>query len=96
MVDMTLEVDAMTLLAGIEPLGLFIAPGWAKTVAYLPLGLVFNFNGLWVNLGYAVLGAAVSRRLAPLQQGRAWLQRLAGVMFIGFGLKLALTDNPPS
>jgi len=23
-----------------------------------------------------------------------WLERAAGVMFIGFGLKLALTDNP--
>jgi threonine/homoserine/homoserine lactone efflux protein len=75
----------------------FIAPGAEhQTAAFLLLGLVFNFNGLWVNLGYAALGAAVSRRLAPLQQGRAWLQRLAGVMFIGFGLKLALTDNPPS
>jgi len=67
-----------------------------QTVAFLLLGLVFNFNGLWVNLAYAALGAAVSRRLAPLRQGRAWLQRLAGVMFIGFGLELALTDNPPS
>jgi len=75
----------------------FIAPGAEhQTVAFLLLGLVFNFNGLWVNLGYAALGAAVSRRLASLQQGRAWLQRSAGVMFIGFGLKLALTDNPPS
>jgi threonine/homoserine/homoserine lactone efflux protein len=75
----------------------FITPGAEhQTVAFLLLGLVFNFNGLWVNLAYAALGAAVSRRLAPLQQGGAWLQRLAGVMFIGFGLKLALTDNPPS
>ena len=58
------------------------------------LGLVFNVNGLWVNLGYAALGAAVSRRFATLQRGMAWLQRVAGVLFIGFGLKLALTDNP--
>lgn len=67
-----------------------------KTGALLLLGLVFNFNGLWVNLGYAGLGAAVDRRLAPRQQGMNWLPRLAGVMFIGFGLKLALTDNPLS
>ena len=56
--------------------------------------VVFNFNGLWVNLGYAALAAAVSRRIATLQQGMAWLQRVAGGLFIGFGLKLALTDNP--
>ena len=87
----------MTLFAGIDHLGLFIAPAAEhQTVAFLLVGLVFNFNGLWVNLGYAALGAAVSRRLARLQQGMAWLQRSAGVMFIGFGLKLALTDNPPS
>lgn len=75
----------------------FIAPGAEhKTLAFLLLGLVFNFNGLWINLGYAALGAAASQRVATLQYGMAWLQRLAGVMFIGFGLKLALTDNPLS
>ncbi|MBK9443039.1 MAG: LysE family translocator [Comamonadaceae bacterium] len=73
----------------------FITPAAEhKTLAFLLLGLVFNFNGLWVNLGYAALAAAVSRRIATLQQGMAWLQRVAGVLFIGFGLKLALTDNP--
>jgi len=38
----------------------------------------------------------MSQRLATRQHGMAWLQLLVGVMFIGFGLKLALTDNPPS
>ncbi|WP_394756351.1 LysE family translocator [Rhodoferax sp.] len=75
----------------------FIAPGAEhKTLAFLLLGLVFNFNGLWVNLGYAALGAAVSQRMASLQQALVWLQRAGGLLFIGFGLKLALTDNPPS
>lgn len=73
----------------------FIAPAAEhKTAAFLLLGLVFNFNGLWVNLAYAALGAAVAQRLAALQSGMAWFQRVAGAMFIGFGLKLALTDNP--
>ena len=73
----------------------FIAPAAEhKTLAFLLLGLVFNANGLWVNLGYAALAAALSRRFARLQQGLGWLQRVAGVLFIGFGLKLALTDNP--
>jgi len=75
----------------------FIAPAAEhKMLAFLLLGLVFNFNGLWVNLGYAALAAAVSQRLAVLQHGMACLQRVAGVLFIGFGLKLALTDNPVS
>jgi threonine/homoserine/homoserine lactone efflux protein len=73
----------------------FIAPeAHDKTTAFLLLGLLFNFNGLWVNLGYAALGAAVSQRFTSLKRGMAWLERVAGVLFIGFGLKLALTDNP--
>ncbi|NDP40113.1 MAG: hypothetical protein GZ093_15410 [Rhodoferax sp.] len=87
----------MTLVAGIELLGLFIASGLGITRSRFFLrGLVFNFNGRWVNLGYAAVGAAVSRRLALRQQGMNWPQRSAGVMFIGFGLKQALTDNPLS
>lgn len=73
----------------------FIAHGAPnKMMAFLLLGLIFNFNGLWVNLGYAALGAAVSQRFAALQSGMRWLERVAGTLFIGFGLKLALTDNP--
>ena len=74
----------------------FIAPAAEhKTAAFLLLGLIFNFNGLWINLGYAALGAAVSHRFAALQHGMRGLERVAGALFIGFGLKLALTDNPP-
>lgn len=73
----------------------FIAPGAPdKTLAFVLLGLIFNFNGLWVNLAYAALGAAVSQRFTALQRGMRWLERVAGAVFIGFGLKLALTDNP--
>lgn len=54
----------------------FIAPGAQdKPLAFLLLGLVFNFTAL--------------------QRGMHWLERVAGALFIGFGLKLALTDNPP-
>jgi len=31
-----------------------------------------------------------------VQRGMAWLDRVAGALFITFGLKLALTDNPVS
>ena len=58
------------------------------------LGLISNFNGFWVNPGYAALGAGVSRRFAALPARMRWLERASGALFIGFGLKLALTDNP--
>ena len=73
----------------------FIAPAAQdKTLAFLLLGLIFNFNGLWVNLGYAALGALVAHRFSVLQRGMRRLERVAGALFIGFGLKLAVTDNP--
>jgi threonine/homoserine/homoserine lactone efflux protein len=74
----------------------FITPGAEhKMAAFLLLGLIFNVNGLWVGLGYAALAAAVSQRFLALQSAMVWLERAAGTLFIVFGLKLALTDNPP-
>lgn len=73
----------------------FIAPGADnKVVVFLLLGLLFNINSLPINFGYAVLAAWASRRVAAVQRIMHWLDRAAGVMFIGFGLKLALSDNP--
>jgi threonine/homoserine/homoserine lactone efflux protein len=81
----------------------FIDPGAVhKTLAFVLLGLVFNLNSLWVNLGFAWLGASLgaalgtagSPRWRTLQGKLHWLERAAGVMFIAFGLKLALSDNP--
>ncbi|MBC7436267.1 MAG: LysE family translocator [Bdellovibrionales bacterium] len=73
----------------------FIPPGVAsKTLAFLFLGLVFNFNGLWVNIAWALAAAWLAGRVGAVQRGMQGLERAAGAMFIGFGLKLALTDNP--
>lgn len=75
----------------------FIAPGVdQKALAFLALGLVFSFNSLWVNIGWALAAAWLAGRLAVVQQGLAWLDRVAGVMFLGFGLRLALSENPNS
>ena len=62
--------------------------------AFLLLGLIFNINGLWVNAGWALLAAWGARRLGALQRGMSGLQRLAGALFVGFGLKLAFTAAP--
>lgn len=73
----------------------FIAPGVEnKPLAFLLLGLLFNFNGLWVNLGWAVAAAWLARRAGVVQQSMHWLDRIAGAMFVGFGIKLALTAAP--
>ena len=73
----------------------FIAPGVEnKPLAFLLLGLLFNFNGLWVNLGWAVAAAWLARRAGVVQKSMHWLDRIAGAMFVGFGIKLALTAAP--
>lgn len=73
----------------------FIAPGAAHpSWAFLWLGLVFNVNALGVNIGWAMVAAWVAGRLGALNSAMTRLQRVAGAMFIGFGLKLALADNP--
>ena len=73
----------------------FIAPGTPdKVTAFLLLGLLFNLNSLPINFGYAWLAGWASRRVGALQRAMHWMDRAAGVMFIGFGLKLALSDNP--
>jgi threonine/homoserine/homoserine lactone efflux protein len=73
----------------------FITPSMDnKPLAFLLLGLLFNFNGLWVNIGWALAAAWLAQRVDAVQRSMHWLDRIAGAMFITFGLKLALTDNP--
>ncbi len=73
----------------------FIAPGTEDKVgAFLLLGLLFNLNSLPINFGYAWLAGWASRRVGTVQRAMHWMDRAAGVMFIGFGLKLALSHNP--
>lgn len=73
----------------------FIAPGTDnKVAAFLALGLLFNLNSLPINFGYAWLAGWTSRRVGAVQRAMHWMDRAAGLMFIGFGLKLALSDNP--
>ena len=74
----------------------FIAPGVDnKPMAFLMLGLLFNFSGLWVNVGWALTAAWMGRRLGSVRAAMHWLERGAGLMFIGFGIRLALADHPP-
>ena len=60
--------------------------------AFLALGLLFNMNALPINLGYVALAAWVGQRADALQRGMVWLERAAGAVFIGFGVRLALSQ----
>lgn len=73
----------------------FIAPSVAnKPLAFLLLGLLFSFNGLWVNIGWALAAAWLADRATLVQRSMHWLDRVAGVLFVSFGIKLALTESP--
>ena len=73
----------------------FIAPGTAHTgVVFLALGLIFTVNGLLVCMGWALAAAWVAGRAGTLTRITRWMDGCAGVVFITFGIKLALTDNP--
>nr|WP_315188497.1 LysE family translocator [uncultured Albidiferax sp.] len=73
----------------------FITPGAAQpTLAFLLLGLLFNLNAVPINLGYALLAAWAARRMGAVRRGMHWLERCAGALFVGFGIKLALSAKP--
>lgn len=73
----------------------FITPGTAHTGwMFLLLGLVFTFNGTWVNVGWALATAWLARRTAELARVARWMDGVAGAVFIAFGVRLALTDAP--
>lgn len=72
----------------------FIAPDAPhKALAFVLLGTLFNINSIAVNCGWALAAAWMARR-AALQRAMHWLDRVAGAMFMGFGLRLALSDPP--
>ena len=73
----------------------FIAPEAPhKALVFLLLGLLFNLNSLPINFGYAWLAAWAARRVHAVQRAMHWMDLAAGLLFVGFGLKLAMTDNP--
>jgi threonine/homoserine/homoserine lactone efflux protein len=73
----------------------FIAPNASHpALTFVLLGVLFNVNALPINVGYALLAAWAMRRMGAVQCAMHWLDRLAGVMFVGFGIKLALAEVP--
>lgn len=64
------------------------------TLAFLALGTLFNINAMPINVGWAYAAAWLARRAGWAQRTLRWLDRVAGMMFMGFGLKLALSASP--
>ncbi|TAG26549.1 MAG: LysE family translocator [Burkholderiales bacterium] len=72
----------------------FITPQATQpALAFAALGLLFILNSVPINLGYVLLAAWVSQRMGSLQRGLVWLERAAGALFVGFGIKLAFSEK---
>ena len=62
------------------------------TLTFILLGCLFNLNGLLVGMAWAWAAAGLAQRASRVQKSLQKLDRIAGLMFVGFGVKLALAD----
>jgi threonine/homoserine/homoserine lactone efflux protein len=65
----------------------------SKPLAFLFLGAIFDFNGTIWNLAVAWSAARITSRLSPGVTFKAWFNRCVGGVFIGVGLRLALSHD---
>jgi threonine/homoserine/homoserine lactone efflux protein len=66
----------------------------SKVTAFVILGLIFNLTGTLWNLGVAWCAGRLASAHSALHFVRIWLDRLLGVMFVGLGVRLALSEKP--
>ena len=67
-----------------------------RALGFVVLGLVFDVGGTAVNVAVALLASGVRERLARrsgAQRLGRWLQRTVGALFIGLGVRLALSQR---
>jgi threonine/homoserine/homoserine lactone efflux protein len=64
------------------------------TWSFMLLGCLFNLNSLLVCMGWALAASWLAHRAQGMQRVMHHMDRLAGLLFVGFGLKLALTEAP--
>jgi threonine/homoserine/homoserine lactone efflux protein len=65
----------------------------SKPLAFLLLGMIFNFNGTIYNLAVAWSAAKLSSTLAPGDAFKRWFSRCVGSLFISIGIRLALSNE---
>jgi threonine/homoserine/homoserine lactone efflux protein len=67
-----------------------------RATAFVALGVLFTLSGTAVNVIAALAAGTLARRLAGGAAGGRigpWLQRLAGALFVGLGLRLAFSGR---
>jgi RhtB (resistance to homoserine/threonine) family protein len=62
-----------------------------KAWAFVLLGLIVTFSGTVVTAAVALAAGRMSRWMAEGSRSARWIDRLVGCMFIGLGLRLALS-----
>lgn len=67
--------------------------GASRAFAFVVLGVLFTVSGTVVNAVVALMAGRLSRGLAGQGRIGAWLQRAAGALFVGLGLRLALSGR---
>lgn len=64
-----------------------------KGLWFLSLGLLFNVSSVPINAGWEFAADWLLRHAAARRR-LAWIDRLAGTLFVAFGAKLALATRP--
>jgi threonine/homoserine/homoserine lactone efflux protein len=65
----------------------------SKVLAFLMLGLVFDFNGTLWNILVAWLSARVANTVRNMGQLHRWIDRALGTLFIYIGIRLAVGER---
>jgi threonine/homoserine/homoserine lactone efflux protein len=72
----------------------FVSPDSpTKPLAFLSLGVIFDLNGTIWNLFVAWSAPRIGGRLTASRRLKAWFNRCVGAVFIGIGVRLALSHD---
>ena len=82
---------ALFFLAFLPQFVLSDAP--SKPLAFLFLGVIFDFNGTIWNLLFAWSTARISGRLGAGDRFKIWFNRCVGALFVVVGIRLALAHD---
>ena len=64
-----------------------------KPLAFIILGIIFNFNGMLWSVALSVFTGMASARLKVSPAVSLWLNRVTGGLFVWLGIKLALSKQ---
>jgi len=71
----------------------FVSPGAEHpALAFLFLGIVFNVNGVLINILFALFASALAAKIKSTTMLSRCLKSLVGALFVVLGIRLALTS----